>query len=282
MKRIAVLLITIISFTCFSQQNKIDTEKIIKLKIVSINGTSISTRNGIVDLESSNTFVELYNENGKLTDQFFANLKGENKTKLKLYYGKCNEYEKSEDIERINGKDKIVKTNKIVYDDFCRESKIIWIYEKNKTTENEDIIYNKENQKVSNISKNQKNEITSKIIFSYPEKNIEETNAYFDKEKFWYHTKIKKDTNGNEIEIISFDESGKIKNKETIKYQYSNNKIIEELHYDENDKLKYKKEYLYNNDGLVDKIITTTEEVGINIPNLTEKINITIYYYTKE
>ncbi|MCL9807699.1 hypothetical protein NAT51_19430 [Flavobacterium amniphilum] len=283
MKKIAILALTMITLSCFSQENRIDIEKIKALKITSITGSSVSIKNGFVNTESSNTFFELYNEDGKLTDQFFANLKGENKTKLKLYYGKCNKYEKSEDIEKVNGKEKITKTNKIIYDNLCRETKIIWIDEENKITETEEIIYNTENQKISNISKNPKNEITSKIVFSYPEKNIEETKAYFENEKFWYHHKIKKDENGNEIESISFDENGKIENKETTKYQYNNNKkIIEELHFDENDKLKYKKDYLYNSDNLIERVITTKKEVGINMPNLTENINITVYYYTKE
>jgi hypothetical protein len=209
-------------------------------------------------------------------------LKGENITKLKLYYGKCNGYEKSEDIEKVNGKDKITKTNKIIFDDLCRERKIISLDEENKISEIEEIIYNTENQKISSISKNEKKEITSKIMFSYPEKNIEETNAYFENEKFWYHHKIKKDENGNEIESISFDENGKIENKETTKYQYNNTKIIEELHFDENKKLKYKKEYVYNSDNLIERITSTKKEVGMNMPNLTENVNITIYYYTKK
>ena len=271
------------TLSCFSQEKRIDVDKIKELKIKSITGSSVSIKNGFVNTEGSNTFVELYNEEGKLTDQFFANLKGENKTKLKLYYGKCNGYEKSEDIENVNGKEKITKTNKIVYDDFCRESKIIWIDEENKITEIEEIIYNTENQKISNISKNQKKEITSKIVFSYPEKNIEETKAYFENEKFWYHYKIKKDENGNEIESISLDENGKIENKETTKYQYNKNeKVIEELHFDENDKLKFRKNYLYNSDNLIERITTTKKEIGINMPNLTENVNITIYYYIKE
>lgn len=283
MKKTAILALIMTTLSCLSQQNRIDIEKIKELKITSITGSSVSIKNGFINTENSNTFVELFNEDGKLTDQFFANLKGENITKLKLYYGKCKGYEKSEDIEKINGKDKITKTNKIFFDDLCRESKIISIDEENKISEIEEIIYNAENQKKSSISKNAEKEITSKIMFSYPEKNIEETNAYFENDKFWYHHKIKKDENGNEIESISFDENGKIEHKETTKYQYNNNnKIIEELHFDENNILKYKKDYLYNSDNLIERITSTKKEVGINMPNLTENVNITIYYYTKK
>ncbi|MFD2907415.1 hypothetical protein ACFSX9_01575 [Flavobacterium ardleyense] len=282
MKKTVILALIMTALSCFSQENRIDVVQIKKLKIKSITGSSLSIKNGVVNTESSNTFVEVYNEGGKLTDQFFTNLKGEKRTRLKLYYGKCNEYEKSEDFENVNGKQKITKINKIVYDTFCRESKIIWINEENNITEIEEVKYNTEHYKISNISKNPQNQITSKILFSYPEKNIEETRAYFEKEKFWYHRKIKKDENGNEIENISFDENGKIENKETIKYQYNNKKIIEELHFDQNDKLKYKRDYLYNSDNLIERITTTKKEVGMNMPNLTENINITIYYYTKE
>jgi hypothetical protein len=283
MKKTTTLLLSIISLTCFSQENKIDFEKIKELKIESIFGSSISVKNGFVNTESSNTFINLYNKDGQLTEQFFANLKGENRTKLKLFYGKCKDFEKSEDIERVNGKEKTTRTVKIVYDDLCRESKIIWIDEENKITEIEDLIYDNENRKVSKISKNPENEITSKIIFSYPEKNIEETKAYYETKAFWYHHKIRKDDNGNEIESISFDKNGKIENKETTKYQYDNNKkIIEELHFDENDKLKFKKEYIYNSDNLIERTTTTKKEIGLNMPNLTENINITIYYYTKK
>lgn len=282
MRIIAILALTMITFSCFSQENRIDSEKIKDLRIASISGSSISIKNGFVDSESSNTSIQLYNEEGKLTEQFFANLKGGNKTRLKLFYGKCKSYEKSEDFEKVNDKEKVTRTIKIVYDDLCRESKIIWSDEEDKITEIEELIYNNENQKVSNISKNQKNEITSKISFSYPEKNIEETKAYFENEKFWYHHKIKKDENGNEIENISFDENGKIENKETTKYQYDNKRIIEELHFDENENLKFKIEYLYNSDNLIKQITTTKKEAGINMPNLTENITITIYYYTKK
>lgn len=282
MRIIAILALTMITFSCFSQENRIDSEKIKDLRIASISGSSISIKNGFVDSESSNTSIQLYNEEGKLTEQFFANLKGGNKTRLKLFYGKCKSYEKSEDFEKVNDKEKVTRTIKIVYDDLCRESKIIWSDEEDKITEIEELIYNNENQKVSNISKNQKNEITSKISFSYPEKNIEETKAYFENEKFWYHHKIKKDENGNEIENISFDENGKIEHKETTKYQYDNKRIIEELHFDENENLKFKIEYLYNSDNLIKQITTTKKEAGINMPNLTENITITIYYYTKK
>ncbi len=282
MKKTITLLLSIISLTCFSQENRIDAEKIKELKITSITGSSVSIKNGFVNTESSNTFFEIYNQDGKLTDQFFVNLKGENKTKLKLYYGKCNDYEKSEDIENFDGKEKITKTNKIVYDNLCRESKITSIDEEDKITEIEEIIYNTENQKISSISKNLKNEITSEIMFSYPEKNIEETKAYLENKKFWYHNKTKKDENGNEIESLSYNEYGKIENKETTKYQYDNKKIIEELHFDENEKLKYKKEYIYNSENLIERTTTTIKEIGINMPNLTENTNITIYYYTKE
>lgn len=283
MKKKIILAMIMTTLSSFSQENKIDIKKIKELKITSITGSSVSIKNGFINTESSNTFVKLFNEDGKCTEQFFANLKGGKKTVFKLYYGKCNGYEISEEIEKVDGKEKIIKTNKIVYDNLCRESKIIWIDEENKISEIEEINYNAENQKISNISKNEKKEITSKIMFSYPEKNIEESNAYFENKKFWYHNKIKKDENGNEIEIISFDENGKIKHKETTKYQYNNNnQIIEELHFDENDILKYKKDYLYNNDNLIERITSTKKEVGINMPNLTENISITIYYYTKK
>ena len=163
MRIIAILALTMITFSCFSQENRIDSEKIKDLRIASISGSSISIKNGFVDSESSNTSIQLYNEEGKLTEQFFANLKGGNKTRLKLFYGKCKSYEKSEDFEKVNDKEKVTRTIKIVYDDLCRESKIIWSDEEDKITEIEELIYNNENQKVSNISKNQKNEITGKI-----------------------------------------------------------------------------------------------------------------------
>ena len=120
-------------------------------------------------------------------------------------------------------------------------------------------------------------------MFSTPENNIEEIKAYFADNKFWYHNKIRKDENGNVVENTSFNENGQIENTEITKYELDSNKnIIKELHFDKKNKLKYKKEYLYNSDNLIEQITTTTKEFGVNIPNLTENVNIEIYYYTKK
>ncbi len=283
MKKTALILLSFLSITCFSQVSKINSERIKELQIQSITGSSIYIKNGYINIEDGgNTFMELYNDEGKLTEQYFTNLDGKNKTNLKFYYSKCAFYDKSEEITKNNGKDKIVKTIKVIYDDLCRESKIISTNENNKISEIEELNYNYENRKVSSISKNLKNEITNKIIFSYPEKNAVEEKAYFENDKFWYHYKIKKDENGNEIESVSFDETGKISNIETTKYQYNNGKVIEELHFTEDNVLKYKKEYLYNSDNLIERITTTSKEFGIDMPNLTEKVQIQIYYYRKK
>lgn len=283
MKKTALIILSFLSLTCFSQLRKISSERIKELQIQSIIGSSIYIKNGYLNVEDGgNTIMELYNDEGKLTDQFFANLNGKNISNLKFYYGKCDFYDKSEEISKNNGKDKIEKTIKVIYDDLCRESKIISIDENNKIIEIEELNYNNENRKVSCISKNLKNEVTSKIIFSYPEKNVVEEKAYFENDKFWYHYKIKKDENGNEIESVSFDETGKISNIETTKYQYNNEKVIEELHFTEDNVLKYKEEYLYNSDNLIERITTTSKEFGIDMPNLTENVQIQIYYYRKK
>ena len=80
------------------------------------------------------------------------------------------------------------------------------------------------------------------------------------------------------IDDVEFDETGKISNIETTKYQYNNEKVIEELHFTEDNVLKYKIEYLYNSDNLIERITTTSKELEIDINNLSENVQIQIYY----
>ena len=113
MKKTALIILSFLSLTCFSQLRKISSERIKELQIQSIIGSSIYIKNGYLNVEDGgNTIMELYNDEGKLTDQFFANLNGKNISNLKFYYGKCDFYDKSEEISKNNGKDKIEKTIK--------------------------------------------------------------------------------------------------------------------------------------------------------------------------
>lgn len=233
------------------------TNEIKKHNIALVTTSTVVLQKGIINSEESTNFFTFYDENGRPTENRFSNLKDRKVTVYRFQYGKCGEYERWEWLEYHDGKTDTIQIQAVSFNNICQMEKIVWADSTDSITNIRYLTYDGKRRQTKEVDKNSKNEITSFVIYSYPDSLTIDKKRFFGDSSFWYHSREYFDTKGNALYSSSFDKE----NIETIdqgktKYTYNDNKIAETLIHDTEGNIVAKTTFFYNSDGLVERTIS--------------------------
>jgi hypothetical protein len=260
-------------FISFGQKSE-DCNTLKDLNIKLIMSSTVVIRNGLIDMSDCQSSMEILNENGQVTESRMMNIKSNQTTIYNYQYGKCTDYKDWKWSNESDGKFYIVQNQHIVFDDDCKIKKVIWTDSLDRMTSTLTNEYNEKQKVALEITRNNRNETTSTIYYTYPEDSIIEKKAFLTDRSFWYHTQEHFDKKGNKTATISFDAEGKITESAKTEYVYKDGKIIEEVNYTDKGKFKEKSVFTYNTDGLVERIIenSTNEDCDVETITVTKYI----------
>ncbi|MEL6557647.1 MAG: hypothetical protein AAFQ94_05640 [Bacteroidota bacterium] len=234
-------------------------KRIKDLKIGLITGSTIVIQNGLISSESSQNFINLFNEAGQVIETRTANIDNGNAIIYKFKYGKCDEHDRWEWLNwrKSDGKIDTVQIQLMTFDKNCRTKTVVWLDSTGIQTDTRVFEYDNNGKKTSEIDLNIKNEKTAFILYSYADNYTIDKKAFFGDSTFWYHNREYFDKKGNQIGYDSFDENGNKTNEgEKVNFIYKDDRPIEETHYESNGQIRSKTNYLYNAEGLVERTIT--------------------------
>jgi len=257
MRHLLSIILTFKIFISFGQVPKDTTNEIKKHNIALVTTSTVVLQKGIINSEESTNFFTFYDENGRPTENRFSNLKDRKVTVYRFQYGKCGEYERWEWLEYHDGKTDTIQIQAVSFNNICQMEKIVWADSTDSITNIRYLTYDGKRRQTKEVDKNSKNEITSFVIYSYPDSLTIDKKRFFGDSSFWYHSREYFDTKGNALYSSSFDKE----NIETIdqgktKYTYNDNKIAETLIHDTEGNIVAKTTFFYNSDGLVERTIS--------------------------
>ena len=241
-----------------------------------MSGSSIVLQDGMINTEESKSFMTFYNDNGKPIEERIANIKDRSGIIYKyLYDRKCNDFQKWEWL-KFNGINiDTVQIQQITFDNNCRMKKIVWTDSKGSATDVRHLEFDNKGRQLKELDEDNKGKITAFVIYSYPDSFITDKKGFFGDSTFWYHSQEHFDNRGNRINSLSFDEKGsKSTDDEKTEYIYSGDKLTDEITYNAEGKSTSISTYSYNNDNLVDRIVSKTID--------GDRETITIYKYRKK